>query len=533
MSTRRTTYLTTAIPYVNGDPHVGFALECVQADVLARHRRLRGDDVRLLSGTDDNSLKNVEAARRAGVPVADFVRSRGDRFAALRDALQLSYDDFIRTSVDRRHRPGVERLWEACAAAGDLYEREYEGLYCTGCEAFVTPDELVEGRCPEHGVEPERVAERNWFFRLSRHGDALLEVLESGRLRVEPAARRNEALALVRGGLDDFSVSRPAARAQGWGIPVPGDAGQVVYVWFDALANYVTALGYGTGDDLYQRWWLGADERVHVIGKGILRFHAVYWPAILRSAGEPLPTAVLVHDYLTLEGAKLSKSAGGGADPAALAAAYGAEALRWWFARDVPRVGDADFREEALAARADELADELGNLVSRVVALAARARPAGPTAAAGSAAGEKLLAEVARAGESVDVALARFDLPAAVAAVRGAVAAANRFVAERRPWEHARAAADGDAAAARALASDLAALLQACARIAAEVSPFLPLAAPRIERVLEGLDPEAARRLFPKRASRRRLVGASGNETGAGEMGDDDHRFGTQRESRS
>jgi methionyl-tRNA synthetase len=223
----------------------------------------------------------------------------------------------------------------------------------------------------------------------------------------------------------------------------------------------------------------------------------VYWPAILRSAGEPLPTAVLVHDYLTLDGAKLSKSAGGGADPAGLAKKYGADALRWWFARDVPRVGDADFREDALAARADELADELGNLVSRVVALAARVRRTGRPAAP-SAAGERLLADVGRTAASVDRALARFDLPAAAAAVRGAVGTANRFVAEQRPWEHARAAAAGDAAATGALASDLAALLQACAAIAVEASPFLPAAGARIRRALDELDPEAARRLFPK-----------------------------------
>ena len=238
-------YITTAIPYVNGDPHVGFALECVQADVLARHRRLRGDDVRFLSGTDENSLKNVEAAAAAGAEVASFVDAKAARFAALRDVLELSTDDFIRTSVDPRHRPGVERLWRACERRGDLYRRDYDGLYCTGCESFLTDDELAGGLCPEHGRAPERVVERNWFFALSRYEDRLLELLDSGRLRIEPEHRRNEVLEFVRGGLSDFSVSRPRERARGWGIPVPGDPGQVVYVWFDALANYITALGYG------------------------------------------------------------------------------------------------------------------------------------------------------------------------------------------------------------------------------------------------------------------------------------------------
>ncbi|HYZ00276.1 MAG TPA: class I tRNA ligase family protein, partial [Candidatus Binatia bacterium] len=201
-------YVTTAIPYVNARPHLGFALEIVQADVLARHRRLRGDEVRFLTGSDDNSLKNVQAAQALGVGVRQLVERNAAAFAALRSPLSLSFDDFIRTSSDPRHRPGVERLWRACAAAGDLYERDYEGLYCVGCEAFVSPDELVDGRCPEHDEPPEQVAERNWFFRLSRYQDELRRLIESGRLRVEPEHRRNEALSLVASGLVDFSVSR-------------------------------------------------------------------------------------------------------------------------------------------------------------------------------------------------------------------------------------------------------------------------------------------------------------------------------------
>jgi methionyl-tRNA synthetase len=305
MSKRRF-YITTAIPFVNGDPHLGFALECAQADVLARHRRLRGEQVRFLSGTDDNSLKNLQAAELAGVPVADFVQAKAGRFAALRGPLELSHDDFIRTSVDPRHRPGVERLWRACEASGDLYRRYYEGLYCTGCEAFLSQEELVDGLCPEHGVAPRPVAERNWFFRLTRYQGALLELVQSGRLRIEPAQRRNEVLAFIRGGLEDFSVSRSRERARGWGIPVPGDPSQVIYVWFDALGNYISALEYGTRGEPYGAWWERSDERLHVIGKGIIRFHAVYWPALLLSAGEPLPSAIFVHDYLTVDGQKLS-----------------------------------------------------------------------------------------------------------------------------------------------------------------------------------------------------------------------------------
>jgi methionyl-tRNA synthetase len=249
-------YITTAIPYVNAEPHLGHALELVQADAAARHRRLRGQPVRFLTGTDDHALKNVTAARAAGLAVREFVDANAARFRGLREPLGLSFDDFIRTSADARHRAGVERLWRRCADRGNFYLRHYEGLYCPGCEQFYTPEELDHGVCAEHRTAPGRVAEENWFFRLSRYTGELLHALQSGRVRVEPATRRNEVLAFIRAGLTDFSVSRPAARAHGWGIPVPGDPGQIIYVWWGALANYITALGYGGGDELpYRDWW--------------------------------------------------------------------------------------------------------------------------------------------------------------------------------------------------------------------------------------------------------------------------------------
>jgi methionyl-tRNA synthetase len=309
------TYITTTIPYVNARPHIGHALELVQADVLARYHRRCGVAVRFQAGTDDNALKNVLAAGAAGLGVREFVDRNAEAFAALGGALSLSVDDFIRTSRDPRHRPGVEAFWRACSA--DLYRQQYTGLYCTGCEQFYTPAELRDGRrCPEHGTEPERVSEENWFFRLSRYAAPLREAITSGRLRIEPAGRRNEVLGLIDGGLADFSVSRPADRAGGWGIPVPGDPAQVVYVWFDALCNYVTALGYGQDgparDEAYRRWWAGAGNRVHLLGKGVLRFHAVYWPAMLLASGQQLPTGIFMHDYLTAAGRKISKSGAGG-----------------------------------------------------------------------------------------------------------------------------------------------------------------------------------------------------------------------------
>ncbi|MFD3838486.1 methionine--tRNA ligase [Streptomyces sp. NPDC058642] len=484
-------YITTTIPYVNARPHLGFALELVQADTLARHHRQRGGQVRLLSGTDDNSLKNVLAAEAEGVGVREFVDRNADAFAALRDPLALSLDDFLRTSSDPRHRTGVERLWRRCAEAGDLYRKRYEGLYCVGCEQFYTPDELVDGRCAEHGTEPQLVAEENWFFRLSRYADRLHALITDGTLRIEPAARRNEVLALIAGGLHDFSVSRSHTRARGWGIPVPGDPEQVVYVWWDALGNYVTSLGYGTDDPAYEQWWAAGDRRIHLVGKGVVRFHAVYWPAMLLSAGLPLPTDILVHDYLTVGGRKISKSGNGTAvDPVSLAAVYGTDAVRWWLLRDVPRVGDADFTTERLIARADaDFAGGLGNLVHRIVTMVHRYRGGSVPSPGTDRFPVATLLDVCReAPARIDTALADFDFRRAADAAWDIVEEANRCIDATRPWELARAERNGNTDAAERLDAVLAALVTACRALADELRPFIPAAAEHVKRRVTPVD---------------------------------------------
>ena len=492
-----TTFLSTTIPYVNAAPHIGFALEAVQADVLARHRRQRGEPVRLLSGTDDNSLKNVLAAETAGVDVGAFVDANAARFAALAGPLSLSYDDFIRTSRDPRHRVGVEALWRACAAAGDLYQATYDGLYCVGCEHYLTPDELdPAGHCPDHGVPPQHVAERNWFFRLSHYADRIEAAIKSEELRITPTARRNEVLAFIRGGLRDFSVSRSQVRARDWGIPVPGDPDQVIYVWWDALGNYVTSLGFGAPDrSTFDRWWTHADRRIHLVGKGVLRFHAVYWPALLLSAGLALPTDIHVHDYLTVDGRKISKSAGTGVDPVAVADTYGTDALRWWLVRDVPRTGDADFTLDRLEARArEDLAGGFGNVVHRVVTMIHRFRggiapslPAGvPSANPDDV--KDLVAAYERAPGTIDAALADADFRTAARALTDIVDAANRCIEATTPWTLAAAGArrgDGDASAR--LDVILSVLLQACRVLGREMAPFLPDAATRIAAACAGV----------------------------------------------
>lgn len=494
--------ITTAIPYVNGRPHLGHAQEFVETDVLARHRRQRGDDVRFQTGTDDNALKNVRGAEAAGVPIAEYVARGAAGFTALREQLELSYDDFLRTSADPRHRPGVERLWAACAARGDLYRRSYTGLYCVGCEQFYAPGELADGGlCPEHGTAPERVEEENWFFRLSRYADELTELVGSGRLRIEPESRRREVAAFLASGLEDFSVSRSRERARGWGIPVPGDPDQVIYVWYDALANYVTGPGYGTDDDTFARWWTGADEIVHVIGKGVLRFHAVYWPAMLLSAGVRLPDAVLVHEYVTTGGAKISKSAGGAVDPADLVATYGTDALRWWLLRDVARTGDTDFTEERLVDHANEdLAHNLGNLVNRTVSMVGRYRGGAIPSAVGAGGADVAALRAARdeAAATIDAALAAFDFRRAVAAVTRIGDEANRYIEAVRPWELARSEKAG--AGPEALDAVLAELVATGRDVAAHLTPFLPGAAARIATQCGDGGPAVAppRAVFPR-----------------------------------
>ena len=471
-------YITTTIPYVNARPHLGFALELVQADVLARYRRSVGEQVRLQAGTDDNSLKNVLAAQAAGVGVQRFVDANAAAFTGLAQPLDLSIDDLIRTSSDPRHPAGVERLWRACAASGDLYRRHYEGLYCVGCEQFYTTAELAGGRCPEHGTVPDLVAEENWFFRLSRYAGQLRGLIADGTIRIEPAQRRNEVLALIDGGLEDFSVSRSTERARGWGIPVPDDPGQVIYVWWDALGNYLTALDYVVGGENLSRWWTGASRRIHLLGKGVLRFHAVYWPAILLSAGQALPTDIAVHGYLTENGRKISKSSGATVDPYDLVAAFGTDAVRWWLLREVPWGADADFTIDRLVARAnDELANGFGNLVNRVVSLLHRYRDGHvPTPSLSAPDAAALEAAISNAPDLIAEALEDFDFRRATEAVWQIADEANRYVNRTRPWDLAKV---GDR---EELDIVLFVLIRACQAIGTHLLPFLPGAAARITR---------------------------------------------------
>ena len=472
-------FLTSAIPYVNAAPHLGHALELVQSDALARQQRARERTTFFASGTDDNSLKNVRAARAQNTTPAELVARNGAEFRRLAWALGVEFDDFIHTASDPRHVPAVHALWERCAAAGDVYKKAYRGRYCLGCEQFLRDSELVAGGCAVHPEPLEILDEENWFFRLSRYETELFAAIDQERLEILPKERKNEVLRFIVGGLEDFSISRSRARAHGWGIPVPGDDSQIVYVWFDALASYLAVLGYPQTARFDELWQQGG-ARVHVLGKDILRFHAVYWPAILLSAGLALPSALRVHGHITSQGKKLGKSLGNAVDPFRLLRRYGVDAVRYYLLAHLHTTKDSDFREDLLrAAYSSELAGKLGNLLQRVCALCLQnglfSEPDEPTGET-----EPALRELAaRARADVEEAVAAFALQEALRVIFELVSAANRYADSSAPWQLAKLARTGASEPERekatcALRRSLASLIEALLVTAELLEPFLP-----------------------------------------------------------
>jgi methionyl-tRNA synthetase len=369
----KTFYITTPIFYPNAKLHLGHAYTTTLSDILARYNRLMGKEVYFLTGSDENTQKMVDAARKEGKEPLVFLDEIVGNFSALYKTLHISYDQFIRTTDTQRHWPGAQLLWNKLVEAGDIYKKEYEGLYCVGHEAFITEKDLIDGKCPDHGTVPEFLKEENYFFKLSKYTLPIKEKIESNELRITPESRKNEILALLDSGLQDVSFSRPRKDdwPKGLGIPVPGDNTQVMYVWCDALSNYITALGYGQDDDLYRQFWATDNQHMHVIGKDILRFHAAIWPGMLLSAGLPLPKTLLVHGFITSGGKKMSKSLGNVIDPEELLAEYGTDAVRYFLARHISPFEDGDITRDAFkdAYNAD-LANGLGNLVARIMKLA-------------------------------------------------------------------------------------------------------------------------------------------------------------------
>lgn len=423
-------FITTAISYPNGPPHIGHAYEAIATDVIARFRRLQGYQVKFLTGTDDHGQKMYQTARDQGIDARELADKVTPRFRDMVTAFGCSIDDFIRTSEDR-HYKAVNAIWRKMAANGDIYKDSYAGWYSVRDEAFYTEAELLTDAQGEKtaptGTPVEWIAEESYFFKLSAYQDKLLALYEASPDFILPESRRNEIISFVKGGLKDLSISRTSFD---WGVPVPDDPAHVVYVWVDALTNYITALGYP--DDM-EPWWPAA---LHVIGKDITRFHAVYWPAFLMSAGLELPEKIFAHGFLTMRGEKMSKSAGNVVDPFTMIETYGVEALRYFFMRDVQFGQDGSFSHEAIINRVNaDLANDLGNLAQRSLSMIGKNCDAVlPDAAGLTDTDNEILAQADALQAKIISAMDGHEIHNYLKAVFELVSNANRYFAEQEPW---------------------------------------------------------------------------------------------------
>lgn len=490
-------YITTSIAYTNAPPHVGFALELVQADAIARWHGLRGEKRFFLTGTDEHGRKVAKAAEEKKQEPREFVDGISAKFQELAKALDVSNDDFLRTSDAKRHWPGVAKLWKKLDEAGDLYKGTYTGLYCEGCEAFKKPSELVKEKCPDHKKAPQEIREENWFFRLSKYGAELQRIIGNNEIRIVPDTRKNEVLAFIAQGLEDVSFSRPS-KDLSWGIPVPGDDTQTIYVWADALVNYLTGLCYGlprinADQNADQRGSFGIRENprsnpresatlfeefwpadVHLVGKDILRFHAIIWPAMLLSAKLPLPKTILVHGHILSGGQKMSKSLGNVIDPFSLIEKYGVDAVRYFLLKEIPTTGDGDVTKERFEqVYAADLAHTLGNLVSRVTKLGKGKRIV-PVPSI------QIREEVEQRWKHYRKEFDEFRIDSAVDDALSIARRANEYIEETKPWE-----------SEEKKQKTLPELVWMLGNLAWMLAPFLPTMARKIFEQL-GIDPGAA-----------------------------------------
>jgi methionyl-tRNA synthetase len=470
-------YITTAISYPNGEPHIGHAYEAIAADVMARFRRAQGRDVRFQTGTDEHGLKMAQAARTRGVSPAELAAEMSAKFKTMCDTLDISYDRFIRTTETDHHRAS-QAIWKAMAENGDMYLDRYEGWYSVRDEAFYDADEVSEGEGGEklspQGTPVEWTVEESWFFRLSAYQQPLLDHIAANPDFIQPASRRNEVLRFVEGGLKDLSVSRTSFD---WGIKVPDSPNHVMYVWLDALTNYLTGVGYPDGGELYDRYW-PAD--CHLIGKDVVRFHAVYWPAFLLSAGIPLPKLVYGHGHVLARGEKMSKSLGNVVDPSAMSATYGVDALRYFLMREVSFGQDGSVSEEALVTRVNaELANSFGNLAQRSLSMVFKNLDGVIPAPGEELEDVALLAAVDQGCTALATEFDRFAFSNGIEAWMGAVFACNAYVDSTAPWGLKKS----DPAR---MAQVLGTVVAAVSKLATAIEPVVPTSASRLLAVIAG-----------------------------------------------
>lgn len=471
--------ITNAIPYVNAKPHIGHALEFVQSDVIARYHRIIGDKALLLCGSDENAIKNVQAAEDAKIPVQKFVDQNAKLFEELAKKLNVGFDVFQKGSATNHHKAS-QKLWKLCK--DDIYKKKYTGLYCVGCEQFYTKEELDEnGECFEHpGKKLEEVSEENYFFKLSKYQNQLKELIDNDTINIVPLNRKNEVLAFLDRGLEDISISRSNKRAKNWGVPVPNDNTQIMYVWFDALNIYQSGIGFGSNQKNYEHWW-PAD--VHVIGKGILRFHAIYWPAFLLSAGLKLPKTIFVHEYITIDGQKMSKTLGNVIDPVQLIDKYGTDALRLYFLKHISPFADGDFSEKKLVeVYNSDLANGLGNLVARVAKLCESSNFIQT--------GESSLSHIISI-EQYSESLNDFKFNYALSFIFRKIEELDKYINSEKPWELQKKSD-------RKLKDVLSHAVDQILEIAILLEPFLPETAKKIEEQFKGPKIKSGKPLFPR-----------------------------------
>ena len=414
-------YITTTIPYANAPPHIGFALEIIQADVLARWNSLNRKDVFFLTGTDEHGVKNYQTAKKQGLSTQEFVDKNSDKFRELTKKLNISNNYFIKTTDKKVHWPGVNKIWKILEKKGDIYKKKYTGNYCSGCERFITEKELIDGKCPNHlNLKIQNISEENYFFRLSKYSDKIKQLIKTNELKITPKVWRNDFLSLIKEGLTDVSFSRDKKHLP-WGIPVPSDESQVMYVWPDALSNYLTGIGFP--DKKFEKYW---PANIQVVGKDMLRFHTGIWPGMLLSAGLPLPKEVIVHGFLTVDGKKMSKSLGNVIDPIELAKKYSSDSVRYVLMRSIPFGEDGDFSEKILIERHNnELANKLGNLVSRVTTLAEKYGI--------EKCDNKLLKKLKL--KEIEKLIDNFELDKALNEIFSFIDVCNEYIQNKKPWE--------------------------------------------------------------------------------------------------
>ncbi|MEA2113374.1 MAG: methionine--tRNA ligase [Patescibacteria group bacterium] len=489
-------YVTTSIFYVNSVPHIGSALEMVQADVLARYHRQLGENVFFLTGTDEHGIKIVRTAEEKKKSVQELVDKNTQKFKDLTKILNISNDDFIRTSDKKRHWPAVKKIWRILDEKGDIYKGKYSGLYCVGCEAYLSKSDLVDGKCPFHQKKPEIIKEENYFFKLSKYAPEIKKIIEKDELVIIPQTRKKEVLGLIKQGVKDISVSRPKESLL-WGVPAPDDDSQICYVWFEALINYISALGYGGDEKNFERYW-PAD--IHCIGKDILRFHTLLWPAMLLSVGLPLPKKVFVHGYLTSKGQKMSKSVGNVVDPFDVIEKHGSETTRYFLLREFSSTEDGDFSIERLKERYNsDLANGLGNLVSRVLTLAEKTDAAASAflSLRGVRSGERrgnlvdssIALSIKLTRENYKKAFEDIKFNEALEAVWKLISACDEYIEKNKPWELRK----NNEKKFNEVISDM---LVSIGEIADLLKPFMPDTAEKIlEQIKQNKKSEA---LFPR-----------------------------------